>query len=68
VADIRAEGSPAVSAEYSPDGRKIVAQFNRAAFASVPAGDAVKFTVTGQFSYDGAQAPLVASTLVRVIR
>jgi quercetin dioxygenase-like cupin family protein len=67
VADIRAEGAPAVSAAYSSDGRTIIATFNKAAFASVPAGD-VKITVTGRFNYDGAQAPLVASALVRVVR
>jgi hypothetical protein len=68
VADIRAEGSPALSAEYSVDGRQINATFDRAAFANVRAGDAVKIRVTGKFNYNGAQAPLVASTLVRVIR
>ena len=68
VTDIRAEGAPAVSAAYSADGRTIIASFNKAAFASVPAGNEVRITVTGQFNYDGAQAPLVASTLVRVIR
>ena len=67
VADIRAEGSPAVSAAYSADGRTIVATFNKTAFASIPAGD-VRISVTGQFNYNGAQAPLVATTLVRVIR
>ncbi|NUZ08384.1 hypothetical protein HQN59_21760 [Schlegelella sp. ID0723] len=68
VADIRAQGSPAVSAAYSADGRSIVATFNKAAFASVPAGSGVNITVTGQFNYNGAQAPLAASTLVQVIR
>ena len=68
VSDIRALGSPAVSAAYSADGRTIVATFNKTAFASVPAGDAVTVTVTGQFNYDGAQAPMTASTVVRVVR
>jgi quercetin dioxygenase-like cupin family protein len=68
VADIRAEGSPAVTASYTSDGRAIVATFNKAAFASVPAGSGVKITVTGQYNYDGAQAALVASTLVTVVR
>lgn len=68
VADIRAQGAPAVSAAYSSDGRNIVATFNKAAFASVPAGNQVKVTVTGTFNYDGAQAPLTASTLVTVVR
>ncbi len=67
VNDIRAQGSPAVSAAFSSDGRTIVANFNKAAFASVPAGDA-NITVTGQFNYDGAHAPMAASTAVHVIR
>jgi hypothetical protein len=68
VADIRAEGSPAVTTAYSSDGRSIVATFNKAALGSLPAGNEVKITVTGQFNYSGAQAALVASTLVRVMR
>jgi mannose-6-phosphate isomerase-like protein (cupin superfamily) len=68
VNDIRAQGSPAVSAAYSSDGRTIVATFSKAAFASVPASDAATVTVTGQFNFDGAQAPMAASTVVRVIR
>ena len=68
VADIRAEGSPAVSASYTSDGRSIVATFNKAAFASLPAGNQVKITVSGKFNYDGAQAPLAASTLVTIVR
>lgn len=68
VADMRVEGSPAVSAAYSSDGRTIVATFNKSAFASIPAGNEVNITVTGQFNYSGAQAPLSASTVVRVMR
>ena len=68
VTDVRAEGTPAVSAAYSSDGRTIVATFNKAAFASLPAGDGVRITVSGRFNVDGAQAPLSASTLVRVVR
>nr|WP_246295086.1 cupin domain-containing protein [Schlegelella koreensis] len=68
VSDVRAEGTPAVSAAYSADGRTIVATFNKAALGSVPAGNQVKITVTGQFSYNGAQAPMVASAQVQVIR
>ena len=67
VADIRAAGVPAVTAAYSADGRTIVATFNKAALASVPAGNQA-ITISGQFNYLGAQAPLLASTMVQVIR
>lgn len=68
VADIRAEGSPAVSASYTSDGRTIVATFNKTAFASLAAGSQIKLTVTGKFNYDGAQAPLSASTMVTIVK
>jgi lysophospholipase L1-like esterase len=68
VADVQAEGAPAISTAFSGDGKTLIAMFNKRDLADIATGEAVTFTVTGTFNQAGAQGPLVGSTTVRVLR
>jgi hypothetical protein len=65
---IAAAGAPAVSAAYTSDGRSLVVTFSKAQLSSLPAGDNVRFVVTGQFNRSGVQWPMTMAAAVKVIR
>ena len=65
---IAVAGAPAVSAAYTSDGRSLVVTFSKAQLSSLPAGDNVRFVVTGQFNRFGVQWPMTMTAAVKVIR
>jgi len=67
VSDLRAEGAPALFSSLSPDGRSLIATFDKSALRSVAAGEAVVLTLTGTFNRNGERSLLVTSAAVRVV-
>ena len=67
VRDLRAESAPALFSSLSPDGRSLLATFDKSDLSSVAAGEAVVLTLTGTFNRNGERSLLVTSTAVRVV-
>ncbi|NUZ07995.1 prolyl oligopeptidase family serine peptidase [Piscinibacter koreensis] len=68
ISGLTMAGAPAVSTAYASDGRSMVVTFNKAQLSSLPAGDNVPFTISGQFNRDGFQWPLSAAAAVKVMK
>lgn len=68
ITGLTAAGAPAVSTAYTGNGRSMVVTFNKAQLDALPAGDNVRFTISGMFNRDGFQWPLSLDAMVKVMR
>jgi hypothetical protein len=66
--NLHLQGGAPVSVAESSDGRTVVAAFSKAALQTLPAGDVVSVSLTGDIERDGVAAPFTSNTTVRVIR
>lgn len=68
VKNVRLQGVMPVTVSSTGDGRTVVATFQKSALMTLPAGDAVSVSATGDLERDGVVTPFTAGATLRVLK